>query len=384
MKVCISRNAEARTNAALARVSDALCEEFDDVCILSRNRYSEAKRGIKKKEYKSNGRIIDNYEIVLKSTPGKGMINIFQLIAFQIRILIWFLQNKKKYDIIHAFDLDVGLPAYLISKITKKKYVYHIADFYVDSRSTLPLRLKSFVRKLEFLVINNAVSTIVCTEEREKQIEGSKPKNLTVIHNTPIVSKDVMNELMRKDETGFYKQKIVFTYVGGLEKSRFIESALEVIKDYPQIILNIAGMGTATGYVSEMSNRFENINYYGMLEYTEALKLYSKTDFMFALYDPKVPNHKYSAPNKVYEAMMLGKPIVIAKNTGIDKIVTENKMGYAIEYSEKAFRKVIGKILDGSVDREELGNNAKVAYGKYSWTTMKNRLIEMYIGIDSN
>lgn len=384
MKVCICRNAEAITNAALARVSDALCEEFDDICILSRNRYSDEKRGVKKKEYKIDDRIIDNYEIVLKSTPGKGMINIFQLIAFQIRVLIWFLQNKKKYDIIHVFDLDVGLPAYLISKVTNKKYVYHIADFYVDSRSTLPSRLKSFIRKLEFLVINNAVSTIVCTEERVKQIEGSKPKNLTVIHNTPVIPKDVTNELTGKDETGFYKQKIVFTYVGGLGKSRFIESALEVIKDYPQIILNIAGMGTSTDYVSEMSNRFDNINYYGMLEYAEALKLYSKTDFMFALYDPKVPNHKYSAPNKVYEAMMLGKPIVIAKNTGIDKIVTENNMGFVIEYSEEAFRNLVSKIASDSINWEEFGDNARAAYKKYSWPIMKKRLIKLYRDIKSN
>lgn len=385
MKVCISRNAEARTNAALARVSDALCDEYEDVCILSRNRYSDEKRGVKKKEYTVDGRIsIDNYEIILKSTPGKGMINIFQLIAFQVRIFIWLFQNKKKYDVIHAFDLDVGLPAYLIAKSINKKYVYHIADFYVDSRSTLPSRLKSFIRRIEYLVINNAISTIVCTEERIKQIEGSNPKNLIVIHNAPIVSKELINQLKGEDEICFKKQNIVFTYVGGLGKSRFIESALEVIKDYPQIILNIAGMGTLTDYVSEISNRFDNINYYGMLDYTEAIKLYSKTDFMFALYDPKVPNHKFSAPNKVYEAMMLGKPIIIASDTGIDKIVTENNMGFVIEYSEDAFRNLVSKIASDSINWEELGDNARAAYKKYSWPTMKKRLIELYREIESN
>lgn len=385
MKVCIARNAEARTNAALARVSDALCDEFKDVCILSRNRYSDEKKGIKKKEYTVDGRIIiDNYEIVLKSTPGKGMINIFQLISFQIRVFIWLFQNKKKYDVIHAFDLDIGLPAYLIAKTINKKYVYHIADFYVDSRSTLPSRLKPFIRRIEYLVINNAISTIVCTEERIKQIEGSNPKNLTVIHNIPIVSKDLINKLQGENKISFKKQNIVFTYVGGLGKSRFIESALEVIKDYPQIILNIAGMGTLTDYVSEISNRFDNINYYGMLDYTEAIKLYSKTDFMFALYDPKVPNHKYSAPNKVYEAMMLGKPIIIASGTGIDKIVAENNMGFVIEYSEEAFRNLVSKIASDSMNWEELGYNARAAYKKYSWPTMKKRLIELYREIESN
>lgn len=385
MKVCIARNAEARTNAALARVSDALRSEYQDVCILSRNRYSDEKRGVKKKDYTVNGRIsIDNYEIILKSTPGKGMINIFQLIAFQVSIFIWLFRNKKKYDVIHAFDLDVGLPAYLIAKTINKKYVYHIADFYVDSRSALPSRLKSIISKIEHLVINNAISTIVCTEERIKQIEGSNPKNLTVIHNTPIVSKELINQVKGEDEISIKKQNIVFTYVGGLGKSRFIESALEVIKDYPQIILYIAGMGALTDYVSEISNRFDNINYYGMIDYTEAIKLYTKTDFMFAIYDPKVPNHKFSAPNKVYEAMMLGKPIIIASGTGIDKIVTENNMGFVIEYTEEAFRNLVSKIASDSIDWEVLGDNARVAYTKYSWPTMKKRLTELYREIESN
>ena len=34
MKVCISRNTEARTNAAIARISDALYNEVDSICIL--------------------------------------------------------------------------------------------------------------------------------------------------------------------------------------------------------------------------------------------------------------------------------------------------------------------------------------------------------------
>lgn len=49
MKVCISRNTEARTSAAIARISDALYNEVDSICILSRNRFCENEKGIKKK-----------------------------------------------------------------------------------------------------------------------------------------------------------------------------------------------------------------------------------------------------------------------------------------------------------------------------------------------
>ena len=382
MKVCISRNAEARTNAALARVSQALYDEVDRVFILSRNRYPEDKGGIIKKKYDIDGEAIDNYEINIRSKPGKGIINIFQLIHFQIVTLIWFLKNSEKYDVIHAFDLDVGLPALLIAKLKNKKYVYHIADFYVDSRGTMPNQLKAFIRKIEFMVINNAASTIVCTEDRIKQIAGSKPKKIVVVHNTPISSQEFWKNRKEKSMGMLIKDKITFTYVGGLSKGRFIQSAMNVIKDYPQLVLNLAGMGTSVEHVKNMSDQYTNINYHGMIDYGEAINLYAETDFMFALYDPVIPNYKFSAPNKVYEAMLLGKPIIIAKNTGIDRIVTENKMGYVIEYSEEAFRVLIDKILTRSMDWEERGENAKRAYPKYSWPIMKNRIIELYRNID--
>lgn len=61
---------------------------------------------------------------------------------------------------------------------------------------------------------------------------------------------------------------------------------------------------------------------------------------MTAIYDPKVPNHRYAAPNKFYEALMLGKPIVMAKNTGFDEIIEENNIGCLIEYSKSGLKMV--------------------------------------------
>jgi len=171
---------------------------------------------------------------------------------------------------------------------------------------------------------------------------------------------------------------LTLTYVGALSEKRFIKSAIEIIKDIPNITLHIAGMGTLTEYAKDMSSKYTNINFHGMVDYKEALKLYSKTDLMFALYDPGVPNHKYSAPNKVYEAMMLGKPIIVAKNTGMDKIVKDNEMGLIINYSEKEFKNLLFSILDKSINLEELGTNAKRAYQNYSWCEMKERLVNLY------
>ncbi len=378
MKVCIARNAEARTNADIARVADALNGKADAICLLTRNRNKIKGTRIKKIGYYINDTKILNYEINIKSELGKGLSNIFQLFFFQTVLFWWLLKNRDKYDFIHAFDLDVGLPVFLLSKLIKRKYVYHILDFYSDSRSALPVFLRSTIRKIEYIVINNAEATIICTEDRINQIRGSNPKKLVVIHNTPSISVEIKKLLEEKSVTKEDEESIVFTYVGALSNTRFIEEAIEVIKEYPKITLNLAGMGKLTDHVKAMSSKYKNINYYGVISYIDAIKLYLKTDFMFAIYNPDIPNHKYSAPNKVYEAMLLGKPIIVAKGTGIDRIVVDNNMGLVINYSKEDFEDVIRSIIEKRIDGRELGENASSAYNKYSWEEMKNRLIKVY------
>lgn len=383
MKVCIIRNAESRTNAAISRILDALLSSNRECVLLTRSRFNDEK-GVIKKTHNHENHKINNYEINIKTETGKGIRNVFQLFKYQFTVFKWIIRNKEKFDIIHSFDLDSGLPVYIASKIIKKKYVYHIADFYVDSRGGIPIFLKKTLRKQEYKVISNAIAVIVCTEERKEQIKGSTPEKLVVIHNAPSITINIQDEKYDINNTDGYKGiEITFAYVGGLVETRFIKTFIDITKQFNNIRLELAGMGALKDYAYEASKSHDNINYHGMIDYEDALKLYSKCDIMFAIYDPKVPNHKYSAPNKIYEAMMLGKPIIVAKGTGVDKIVKKEKMGIVIDYTENSFKEAIDYILNNPNKIKEMGNNAKEAYKLYSWSTMKKRLIKLYDEIET-
>ncbi|SEI77181.1 Glycosyltransferase involved in cell wall bisynthesis [Alkalibacterium gilvum] len=375
MKVCITRNDEADMNASVLRVATALSEVTDDICLLTRSRYNKENH-ITLKKLEIGHHTFDNYEMSIKGKPAGGLKNLFQLIQLEIKTFRWFISNRKKYDIIHAFDLDMGLPAMVTNFLFKKSYVYHIADFYVDSRNGLPGFIKPLVRKLEQGVINNADSVIICTQERKEQIKGSHPKQLSVIHNTPILSKKLEETIESTEES--FNGKITFTYVGSLTKRRFIKEVVDVISKETRAELIIAGTGELADYVQAMSFKHQNIIYLGKVTYDEALDLYTKSDMMFAIYDPSIANHKYSAPNKVYEAMMTGNPIIVAKNTGIDSIVMENNMGFSIDYSKSAFENLLKEMIDGEQNLTLMGKNAKEAYPNYSWSEMKQRIKAIY------
>ena len=370
MKVCVIRNSEAKSNAGIIRIVDALIENHE-IITLTRNRDTSNNNHFERKDFFYHNKNIINYELQLYSEMAKGLNNIFNLLRYQILTFKWLVKNKKDFEIIHSFDLDAGLPSLIAAKLLRKKIVYHIADFYVDSRSGIPDRLKNFIRKLEYFIIDNAEATIICTEDRKLQIEGSEPRKLEVIHNTPVNLKNELSSDSKRD-------KFTLCYVGGLSRYRFINEILDICSEIPEMQLNIAGFGELSEKVKMYSKKYDNINYMGRIDYDQAIDLYKNCDCMFAMYDPKHPNHKYSAPNKVYEAMLLNKPILVAHNTGVDKIVLKENVGLVIDYSEEAFKKSIIELMNNKNRIKDIINRTEVAKEKYSWENMKIKLLELY------
>lgn len=379
MRVCIVRNSEAKTNAGILRIVDALLSDNREVLTLTRTRFNDINLNKKviNKPFDFNNVKVDNYELQLQGEMGKGIGNLFTLLLYQVLLFFWLYKNKNKYDVIHAFDLDAGLPSMIISKIFKKKMVYHIADFYVDSRQGIPSKLKNLVKKLEFMIINKSTATIICTDERKEQIQKSKPNNLHIIYNSPLedVNLNESNIELKQDKN---EDILTLCYVGGLSNIRFINEVINIVKSEKKFQLNIAGHGNLENAVIDASHKYENINYYGRIDYDHALKLYSQCDVMFAMYDPKHPNHRYSAPNKVYESMMLGKLIIVAQNTGIDSLVEREKIGFSINYNENEFRDTLYYLLNNKNILNEIKFRSSAVYEKYSWGTMRKRVKKIY------
>lgn len=373
MRICIIRNSEGPMNAQLMRIGTALSKTKNEFFFVTRNRDASSTEKIIKKTMNISGKDITNYEIQLPAMIGGGVKNIIPLLNYNKILHEWLKDNRDKYDAIHAVDYDTGSIAMKIKNKYDKKLVYHIADFYADSRLNIPSVLKKHLRKKEYGVINNADATIICSDDRKEQIEGSSPKKLIVVHNTPPRKQ---GEFKTKPQIN--KDILELTYVGGLEKKRFIDQAVSALKNNPNYQLTLAGsVGDAREAVAEIDN-ISNIEFLGKISYEKALKVYNDTDIMFAMYDPAHPNHKYSAANKVYEAMLLGKPIIVANNTGMDKIVRAEDMGYTIDFTPKAFSDLLKDLTNNKEELFEKSKNAYDAYSRYSWEKMEKRIINLY------
>ena len=309
---------------------------------------------------------IDIYLYNKSSEYGKGIKNIFKMLLFRHWLYINLKKNKSQYDIIHACDFDTAHIAYKIAKKYKKKLIYDIYDYYVDCHKLS--FLKCFIEQKDISIINDADYVIICTEQRITQIAKASPKKISVIHNTPQINfKSSKNSLNKKKK---------ICYVGILQDDRLLIEIAEKIKDNNNYELHIGGFGKYEAYFKNLSETVKNVKFYGQLNYLDVLKLEDQCDILFATYNPKIENHKYSAPNKVYEAMALSKPIIVCNNTGVDQLVNEEKIGYSIDYNAEEFIKCLDSIDEN--EYEKISKRTRKLYlEKYNWDIMKERLIDI-------
>lgn len=331
---------------------------------------------LKEETIKVGDREIPIVRLGFRAKFGQGFKSIIPFLKFQIAMIKWLKKNLNDYDVIHACDFDTALFSNRISKKYNKKFIFDIFDFLGGDADTL---LKKILIKWQKDIINSSDATIICTEERINQIKGAKPKKLAVIHNTPSI---IQMPKIKLHDNNKHNSRIKVVYVGILQDFRLLIEISNYFKSNKNIEFHIGGFGKYDNYFQTLSKEYKNIYYYGRLKYEDTLMLESSCDIMLAIYDPELENHRYAAPNKFYEGLMLGKPLIMAKGTGMSEVIKKSDLGEVIDYSEKGFSTGLEKLIKRKNEWPKMSLRMKEIYRKkYNWNEMEKRLIELYKNI---
>lgn len=320
------------------------------------------------------------HRLPIQAEFGQGLGNLPALLRWQWGLMTWLIRHRREYDALHACDFDTVIPCLIVKMFWGKPLVYDIFDFYAEHLRRTPAWIKSMIRAVDHWAINHADSVILVDEARRRQVKGTKPKRLFVIYNSP--------EDLPLENGNFQpspQDRIRLTYVGLLQHERGLFEMLSVMKKHPEWMLEFAGFGGDEEAISALCKELPNVNWHGRIPYDKAIELTQQADALFATYDPSIPNHRYSSPNKLFEAMMLAKPIIVARDTNMDEIVSKHECGIIVNYGdEKELESALLQLAKDPSLRDRLGNNARKAYEtRYSWNIMKSRLIELYSRINA-
>lgn len=381
MKILMLRTNKVDPDPRVEKEANSLIKNKDiDLTIHAWDRTSKHKC-VKETLNLINGEV-PIYRIGIKGNWGKGMKkNIIPALKYEIYLFFWLLKNIKKYDIIHAFDLMTGYPALFPVKLFKKKLVYDCCDYYADSQKGPEIIMKK-LRKIETKVFEKADYSIICSEKRIEQIKPANPRKMFIIHNSPNINDYNIN---KKEQTKIIKSnsnRLKFVYVGNFCNDRWLLEFLnEAKKNSDEIEVHIGGFGGLNGQIKKLSEKADNIFMYGKMKYSDVLQLEREGDCLVAFYETHLKNHIYAAPNKFYEALAIGKPLMMLKGSGMSEIVEKEKIGAVIEPNGDSFKEGIKKIKALKKDKSLKKKMNNIFKKEFSWEIMEKRLFDLYEGL---
>lgn len=370
-RAVILRSTPIDPDPRASKTATWLSREGWEVCIVGWDRYAS----LPVQAVAEGCKIV---RVPLRAGFGKGLRLFLPLMRWQIALISVLYRLRHMYDFIHAADFDTILPALLMARLFRKRVVYDIYDFYADSR-TMPVLFQKVVHTIEIWAAGKADAVVLVDESRRRQIRGARVKRLEIIYNSP--------EALALPPTSANDTGLRIAYVGILTPGRSLLELLQVLRRHPEWHFDIAGFGHDESLIREAVRDLPNVRYHGRISYTQALDLYAKAAVIIAIYNPSIPNHCFSSPNKLFEAMMLGKPIIVARGSGVDEVVTRHRLGFAVTYGDLVeLERALSQVASWQVEtRTAFAWRAREVYdSNYSSRLMQERLGQLYQELSSS
>jgi glycosyltransferase involved in cell wall biosynthesis len=222
--------------------------------------------------------------------------------------------------------------------------------------------------------LNNAL-VMNCKDLREYDIPEEKVVDLR--------NKFIQKLAKKRGGAPGTDDKFILLYIGSLGKHRGLMEVLEVfntLQKEEKLSLIIGGHGSIEEELKEIVESIENVQFIGEVP-NEKVPLHTKaSDAVFMMIDPNIESHKSAMPNKLFEAMAAGKPIIASVNMLYGELIDRENCGIVIPYGNiKALRNAIMELASDAELRNRLGKSARVAAEReYNWKKQGEKLIKLY------
>jgi len=176
------------------------------------------------------------------------------------------------------------------------------------------------------------------------------------------------------------RERMTVVYYGGLDPSRLLVPLAELAVEDGSFDVEIAGEGPLSGRIRELAAKSRgHLRYLGLIPMEEVVERTRASDVVFSVFDPTRRLNRVGAPNKLFEALAAGRPVLVAKGTWAATAVEAAECGLAIEYSKDALGAALRSLVADPGLRERLGRNAlRLAVKQYNWARDEAALREAF------
>lgn len=248
--------------------------------------------------------------------------------------------KKTKHDrcIYYLIRNDVAL---LYSLMCRKPYIFEEADMThlnINNsllRNLLELRIKRIIRK-SFISVFRSEGFLKC------HFGNNVPENTYVIPNRLHPAVKQLSSCNKHTVDG---EHLKIGFVGGIRYNSIFLFAKTLLEHFPNHEMHFYGFCQTEKDRNRFYQlkKFPNCTFHGKFDSPKDLPdIYSKIDLVLSAYDVTGINSRYAEPNKLYESIYFGVPIIVSAGTFIAEKV--NRLGVGFDVDAASEDKIIAFI----------------------------------------
>ncbi|RMG88336.1 MAG: glycosyltransferase [Chloroflexi bacterium] len=296
---------------------------------------------------------------------------------------LWVLRLGlvRRYHIIHCHEHQPMPVAWLLARMKRVPWIY-------DAHEPLPAnrtgrgRKASMAIRIEEAFLRRADAVITVGGRLAKELRDRGAKEVVVIGSWKRLEQFRLPTAVRQEirqKLNIPQDALAVVYIGVLQPDRRIAPLLEAAADAPDIHIIIGGYGPDEPLVTDMAQQHTNIHWLGAVPLDDVARYTAAGDAIYYCLNPNAHIAYYSTPNKLFEALAAGRPVIALHNVGeLSDILEDVGAGVWLNHPTKENVLDAFEQLRDPARHAALQEAARKGGDRYHWGIAAQRLLDLY------
>lgn len=302
--------------------------------------------------------------------PGKNYSSVLFYLTFSYQLIFELINTKA--DIFFAEDLYTLPFVTIIAKMKGAKVYYNSRELYayIGGLTKRPF-LQGLVRMIEKFFIHR-VDLVMTTGEMDSEFieKYYDIKNTLVIRNIPLLTFPTHIVDFRKMFNIPIKNKILL-YQGVIQGGRGIPVILKALSKINSVSLVLLGDGEKKNNFIKLAGELgidERVHFVGTISQDGLINYTAGGDIGLSLIENISVSYYHALPNKLFEYIMAGLPVISSDLPQMKRIVENYKVGEVVDINDiGGIVSAINKLIDNAALMDLYKSNCVSAAKELNW-----------------
>lgn len=300
--------------------------------------------------------------------------------TFNIRLFIFLLFHR--CDCLLSNDLDTLLPNFWISKFKRIPLIYDSHEYFTEVPELVSRpKVQRVWKRIEEYVVPKLPEMITVNQSIADLFHEKYGIKVHIIRNIPM--RKMLPAPASRQEVGLDPNKHILVLQGsGINIHRGSEELLDAMQYLDDCQLVIIGGGDVLPILKEKvaANHWDDrVKFFPRMPYQQMMAITQLAELSFTLDKDTNLNYRFSLPNKLFDYIQAGVPIIASHLTEIERIITDYNIGTFIDNHEP---KTIAATIQNALNDEKIlslwKNNLIFAAQNLCWENEEGVLLKIY------